>query len=260
VVTASPSLTFEDPTAIIAFARPEKRNPIDSATWKRLPELIGLAVQRPETRVIVLRGEGGTFASGADIGEFDTVFADRRSSLAYLDDMTAATAAIEASPLPTLVQVEGLCIGAAVAVALAGDIRMVASDARFAITPARLGLMYSLADTRRVVAAVGPGAAKDLLFTGRLIDAATALRIGLVDEVHGPEALAEAVARKAELIARNSAWSNGRTKAVMRRIAGGAASDDDETRGWFADAPQGADFAEGLAAFRAGRPPEFPPR
>lgn len=249
-------LAFDGAVATLTLDRAEKRNALSAAMWSGLPDAIGEACARRETRVIVLRGAEGNFAAGADIGEFDTVFADHATTAAYLDLMTAATAAIAEAPVPVIAQIEGLCIGAGVAVALACDIRIADAQASFAVTPAKLGLLYSLTDTRRLIAAVGESQAADLLFTGARIDAERAASIGLVDAIGD----AAAVTAKAALIAANSAWSHAHTKQVIALVRGGVDRDTEATRTWFANAPQTADFAEGLAAFRARRAPEFPPR
>lgn len=255
-MTAPLRLAFDGAVATLTLDRPDKRNALSDAIWRGLPPAIAQACERRETRAIVLRGAGGNFAAGADIAEFDTVFADRAATSAYLDQMIAATAAIADAPVPVIARIEGLCIGAGVALAVACDIRIADGGASFAVTPAKLGLLYSLTDTRRLIAAVGESQAKDLLFTGARIDAQQAQAIGLVDMI-GDDA---AVAVKLDTIVANSAWSHAHTKQVVALIRAGVEDDSDATRGWFADAPQTADFAEGLAAFRARRAPRFPSR
>ena len=254
---ANITLGIDGAVTTLLFDRADKRNAIGFAQWLAIPRLIAQACDAPSCRVIVLRGAGGNFAAGADIGEFARVFADRAATLTYQAAMAAATRAIEDAPLPVIAQIEGLCIGAGVALAAACDLRLAANDARFAITPAKLGMIYSLADTARVVALAGPEMTRDLLFTGRMIDAAHAHAIGLIGAIHPPAVLDAAVAEKAAQIAANSAWSHAHGKRIMRRIAAGARDDDDQTRGWFADATEGADFREGLAAFAERRKPVF---
>jgi len=250
-------LCTNGPIATLLLNRPEKRNAIALSQWLAIPDLVAQAIAYPDTRVIVLCGAGGNFAAGADIGEFAEVFADRAATQTYQAAMAAATRAIEQASVPVIAQIDGLCIGAGVALAAACDLRMAADDARFAITPAKLGMIYSLADTARVMALVGPGVTHDLLFTGRMIDGAEAHAIGLVGSVHAPDDLAGAVADKAALIAANSPWSHAHGKQVMQRVVAGARDDDAQTRGWFADAPEGADYREGLAAFAERRKPRF---
>ncbi|MNS98498.1 putative enoyl-CoA hydratase echA8 [compost metagenome] len=120
--------------------------------------------------------------------------------------------------------------------------------------------MYSVGDTRRLVEAVGASAAKDILFTGLILQAGDALSLRLVDAVVAPDDLAQAVADKAAAIATASQWSARRTKAVVRLILDGVTEDTDETRGWFLDALEGEDFREGRDAFLAKRAPVFPYR
>jgi enoyl-CoA hydratase/carnithine racemase len=158
---------------------------------------------------------------------------------------------------PVLAHIEGFCVGAGSALALACDIRLTAADAKFGITPAKLGLMYNLADTKRLVDAVGPGKAKDILFTGRLLDADEALAFGLVDIVIPTADLETAVAAKAAQICANSQWSIRASKRVIRQILDGAPDDTEETQRWFVDAVLAEDFLEGRAAFMGKRSPDF---
>jgi enoyl-CoA hydratase/carnithine racemase len=254
------TLSYDGAVAEVRLDRPDKRNALNQAMWRGLPELLATIAARLETRVLVLRGAGGAFAAGADIAEFDQVFADIAGAGRYLDDMIAATGALASLPIPTIALIEGLCIGAGVAVALACDLRFAAADARFAVTPAKLGLVYSLTDTHRLVGAVGLSAARDLLFSGRTIDAAEALRMRLVDEVFTPSDLESGVRDRARAMTEVSAASIAATKAVMALIEAGQGRESDASRALFAAAPRSADFAEGLAAFRARRPARFPPR
>jgi enoyl-CoA hydratase/carnithine racemase len=251
-------LSFDESVATLTLNRPERGNAIDAAMWGAMPEVVDAVARQADALALVVRGAAGNFAAGADIAEFDTVFADRASTLRYAASMLAATGALARIARPTIALIEGHCIGAGVALALACDLRIAASDATFAITPARLGLVYTLTDTRRLAAAIGNAAAKDLLFTGRRIDAAEALALRLVGSVVEPAALDAAVQAKARTIASASQWSVRQAKAMLERIEAGAATETEETRGWFADAPEGEDFREGLAAFRAKRAPRFP--
>ena len=134
---------------------------------------------------------------------------------------------------------------------MACDLRVATAAARFGITPAKLGLVYSLHDTKLLVDLVGPAQAKRILFTAALIDAAEAHRIGLVDFLD-TDALA-----LADMIAGNSAHTVREAKAMVRRIVHGQAADDDATHALFAQAFTLPDFAEGTAAFLAKRRPVF---
>jgi enoyl-CoA hydratase/carnithine racemase len=251
---AALQLQLHPQTAVLTLNRPTRRNALNVAMWQALPQALQ-AASAQQAQVLVLRGAGGDFAAGADIAEFDTVFADRPATLRYAEAMNGATQALADWPGATLALIEGHCIGAGVALALACDLRCAAADARLGVTPARLGLLYTLADTRRLVRAVGSSKARELLYTSRLIDAPEALSMGLLDELHPAAALAAAVFDKAALIASQSAWSVRHTKAVLALIDAGVAADNDQTRGWFADAVETAEHAQRLRAFRQrGKP------
>ena len=135
--------------------------------------------------------------------------------------------------------------------ALACDIRVATLKARFGITPAKLGLVYPLHDTKLLVDLVGPGQAKRILYTGDLLSAEEALRIGLIDLIadHPDDLLAGITA--------NSLHSQRQSKKIMRRILDDQADDDEATLAMFADAFEGADFKEGVAAFLGKRKAVF---
>lgn len=251
-------LAFVDDRAILTLNRPEKRNALTRAMWADLPGRLAEVEAARITRVLIVRGAGGVFAAGADIAEFEMVYATRESTAAYFDAVGRAMDALQNLGKPTIAAIEGPCVGGGMALALCCDLRLAASDARFAITPARLGLTYSLADTRRLIEAVGPSAARDMLFTGRMLDAGEALRIGLVNAVHPAEAFEARVLEKAREIAGASAWTVRTTKQIVRMILDGTRRDTDQTSQWLLDAVEGGDFKEGRDAFLAKRPPSFP--
>nr|BFE80892.1 hypothetical protein GCM10020093_034930 [Planobispora longispora] len=147
--------------------------------------------------------------------------------------------------------IEGFCVGGGCQLALACDLRLAAADARFAITPARLGLVYPRSSTRRLVEHVGPSAAKLLLYSADQIDAGHALRIGLVDEVLPPGALADRVYG----LARTMASRSQLTLTASKEIVDGHA-DEARFRQWQKESA--AELAEGVSAFLERPPPRFP--
>jgi enoyl-CoA hydratase/carnithine racemase len=242
--------------ATITLNRPDKRNALNEAMWLGLAEAVKRADALPEAKIIVIRGAGGHFAAGADISEFETVYASRARGAQYRSAVEAGARAITDAAKPAIAMIEGSCIGGGMAIALACDLRLASATAKCGITPAKLGIVYSFGDTKRLVDAVGPSKAKDILFTGRIMDAAEAHLIGLVDEVHAPDALEKVVAGKCALLARNSQWSIRGAKEMVRLILAGAK----EGRETSDDAPGQADFREGRTAFMEKRTPKFPYR
>lgn len=243
--------------AEIILNRPLKKNALTLDMWRRLPELAAEAIKKPGLRMLVIKGTGGSFSGGADIAEFPTLYATREAAMDNQNVIQTAMRAIEDFPLPTIAVIEGHCYGGGCGLALACDLRFAARNARFAITPAKLGLVYGVDDTRRLVNAVGLSYAKDILFTGRSLDADEAHRIGLVDAIHEPERIELAVQTFVSSLSAASSHSARGTKTILRRLAAGQRHDDEATRAMFGDAFSGADFEEGFRAFIDRRPPKF---
>lgn len=238
--------------AHLTIDRAPKRNAITQAMWETFPRLIAEAMADPHTRVLLLRAaEPGPFSAGADIAEFAQGSRDpdwrARNQAAIAETQTALARAEK----PTIALIEGDCVGGGCGLAMACDLRVATSAARFGITPAKLGLVYSLHDTKLLVDLVGPAQAKRILFTAELIDASEAHRIGLVDLL---DADAHALAAT---IANNSTHTVREAKAMVRRILDGQADDDAGTRALFAQAFTLPDFEEGVAAFLEKRPARF---
>ena len=207
-------VSIDADVATLWLNRPEKKNALTLAMWMALPGVLAEIAADTRAKVLVVRGAGGTFAAGADIGEFETVYATPDSTRAYFDRVSDAMEALAAFDKPTVARVEGACVGGGLGLALACDLRIAATDAKLALTPGKLGLVYSLPDTRRLVQAVGLSRTKDILFTGRLIQADEALAIGLIDALHAPEALEAAVAEKTAQIAAASQWTARRSRTT----------------------------------------------
>jgi enoyl-CoA hydratase/carnithine racemase len=238
----------------LTLDRPDRRNAITQAMWRGIP---GALAALAGARVVVVRGAGGHFAAGADIGEFDTVYASREAATAYAASMAGAMDALLACGKPVLAAVTGNCIGGAVALTLCCDLCFADERANFAVTPAKLGLAYSFADTRRLVARIGAAASRDLLFSARRIDAAEALRLGLVDRVVPEGDLEAELAAYAAMLASTSPASQRVAKDFVARALAGQGFEDAATRMAYLDILAGPDFAEGRAAFSEKRKPRF---
>ena len=232
--------------------RAAKRNAFDMAMWQALPQLLGQAAADPELRLLVLRAAApGAFCAGADIAELLANKDDAAWRAANQAAINAAQFELTRFALPTIAFVDGDCVGGGCGLALACDLRVASPRARFGITPAKLGLVYPLHDVKLLTDLVGPGQARRMLYTGSLIDADEALRIGLI------EALGADVAEFAGPILAASPHSTREIKRFVRRVLGGQAEDDAETLAVFAEAFTGPDFLEGTSAFTQKRKPEF---
>ncbi len=240
--------------ARLVFNRPDKRNAVNQAMWQELPRVTARIDADSAISVLVVTGAGGHFAAGADISEFEANFSTSDAAEKNQSQLQHGIEALAAMRKPVVAAIEGACIGGGVALALACDIRVGSAAARFAVTPARLGLVYPSSDTTRLVAAIGPGQAARLLFTGRIVDGTEAMRIGLIDQLAGPgEALATAL-DEATSIAAASQYSVRATKAIIAATLGGATVDEAALA---RDAVAGEDFQEGRRAFLEKRTPRF---
>jgi enoyl-CoA hydratase/carnithine racemase len=251
------SLIIEPPIARIRLDRPERRNAMSRAMWRALPGLCAEVAAAEDALVAIVEGAGGHFCAGADIGEFETVYRDAEATRDYTDAIQDGLKALVALDRPTIASLRGNAIGGGLALALCCDLRFCADDAYLAITPAKLGLLYGFVETRRLVAAVGPARAKDLLFSGRPVEGAEALAIGLIDRLVATAGLEQTVLGYAAELARLSQHSIRGAKMAVEAIAGGLETENPAFRGVVEGAAAGTDFAEGRAAFLVKRAPKF---
>ncbi len=242
--------------AVLTINRPERHNALTFGMFRRLPGLLAAAAELPGIRSLVLRGAGTlSFSAGADITEFAAVRATADQGAAYDEAVAAAEEAIAGFPYPTIAQIHGYCYGGGCGLALACDVRFAAPDARFGITPAKLGIVYPLRSTKRLVDLVGPSRAKIILMSGAEFGADRALSFGLIDEIADDPG--DAVSSFAALLATRSAVTQRAVRQTVQRILDGQSFDDDE-QGRLRDAAlAGPDYAEGVRAFLERRPPSF---
>jgi len=233
-----------DSVATVVVHHPAKRNAMTTAMWRALPGLLDGLAADPGVRALVLTGEGATFCAGADISTL-------RESAAEAQGLAVrAEEALAAFPKPTLAAIRGHCVGGGAQLAAACDLRFAEETALFGVTPAKLGVVYPASATRRLVALTGPATAKYLLFSGELIEAARALRTGLVDEVLPEGELGKRVAEFTRVLVSRSLL----TQAAAKEFAAGRTDRDAH---WAAQARGSGDTAEGVAAFLERRQPRF---
>ena len=253
------TLTDSAPVRRVVLNRPNKLNALTQAMWQAIPALVADVDTDQNCRVLVIEGAGDrAFAAGQDIGEFEGLMSDPSAAQVFADAVYEAQQALARCTKPVIAKIKGPCIGGGCGIALCADIRVAAEDAKLGITPAKLGIRYGLADTKRLVDAVGASRAKDLLFTGRIVGAEEARSIGLVDRVVEAPRLNDAVEELAQGIASNAPTSLLHIKSNVTAILAGVTDDTPETRQAFVDAFASPDLKEGVAAFKAKRAPNFP--
>lgn len=245
--------------ATLTLNQPEKRNAISFEMWKTLPKILADLENDPTIRAVVIRGEGGkAFSAGNDISEFE----EKRSGAEAITEYNAvsrhALEILGAFPKPTIAMIEGYCIGGGVEVALLCDLQIAAEGSRFAVPAAKLGLGYRYHDIRLLVDAIGAGATKEMLFTGRLFSAEEALAMGLVRRVVPAQNLATTVEELARSIAENAPLTVTAAKLMVAQATRDPGVADRALCESLVDACHASeDYAEGRLAFREKRPPRF---
>ena len=166
--------------------------------------------------------------------------------------------AIANFPGPSIAVIRGNCIGGGVSIASACDLRFAAADSTFGITPAKLGIVYPTNALERTVRLVGGSAAKHLMFSGEIVDAERALRIGLVDEVHPAGQLDDRVAAFVSLLLERSHLTQVATKAMVHEVLTEGKVKPATTMRWESAMDSSGEVREGVAAFLAKRAPRWP--
>ncbi|HSV60476.1 MAG TPA: enoyl-CoA hydratase [Variovorax sp.] len=246
-------------TLHIRFNNPARHNALSVDMWEAVPPLLRQAQDDDRVRLVVFTGAGEkAFVSGADISQFEDMRAAREAVSRYEAMAEEALMGIHDFRKPTLACIRGWCIGGGVNVAISCDIRIAADDSVFAIPAARLGLGYRYSAMKNLVDLIGPGAAKDLFFTARRIDAQEAKALGLVSRTSPPAELDKLLAEYRGALAENAPLTVAAGKAITREILKASPDLDHEMctaliRGCF----ESEDYTEGRTAFMQKRKPVF---
>ena len=238
---------------------PDKRNAMSLVMWQRMGEVFETWAEDPDIRVIVVRGAGDTcFCAGDDISEFKHLRSTPEGVAAYHATTARAYRALREVPKPTIARIAGFCIGGGLELAQLCDIQIAAETACFAVTPAKLGIGYKLADVLLLTGNVSAKHAKELLYTGRRFPAADALRWGLVNRVVPAAELDAVVDEYAAEIAANAPLSVRAAKLLVHEAVKQATDRDVAMCQRLVDACDGStDFLEGQRAFAEKRKPRF---
>jgi enoyl-CoA hydratase/carnithine racemase len=257
---STPRMQFEiaGPLAYLTVNRPDARNAMTWDMYEALVDACGQVDANDDVRVFILRAAGDkAFISGTDISQF-TEFEAPDASIKYERHLDAVIDRLERVRVPTIAQVQGIAAGGGCAIALACDMRVCAHEALFGVPIARtLGNCLSAANYARIVDLIGPARTKDILFTGRLIDAVEANALGLVTRL-APRAELDAVTRAlAESIVPNAPLTLRATKEAVRRIQEHRRIDRQLADDLILLCYTSDDFKEGVSAFLAKRTPTF---
>ena len=248
-----------DGVATLTLAHPGKLNAIDIAMWRELRALLEALQVRPvdsAPRAVVVRGAGGQFASGGDIAEFAGFrFDEARLRDFHERDVAPALHALLDCELPLLAQIEGSCIGGGFEIAACCDIRLCGAGSRFGAPIAKLGFPMAPGELEILVQVAPVPVLREMLLEARPLDAAEALRHGLVHAVVADDAVAEVALQRARQIATLSPQALRLNKRTLHQLAhGGPTPGERHALFGYADS---AEHREGIAAFLEKRPPRF---
>lgn len=204
--------------ATLTFARPERRNALDHTSVTELATALRLAAESPAVRCLVITGEGSAFSAGADVKDWaarmDDAAPDNEQAFSNIND--SVVSALYGFPKPLVASVNGPAIGMGMGITLAADFRIGSTNARFSSFYIRIGTVPDFGDTYLLPRLVGLAKATDFVLTGRMVEAAEAVSIGLLTEMVSPEELAGATRRWAEMLASGPTVALGVAKRNLR--------------------------------------------
>jgi enoyl-CoA hydratase/carnithine racemase len=241
-------LEQDGPVATVTFNRPEARNAMTFEMYEELHEACERFDRAAGVRVLILRGAGDrAFASGTDIRQF-LAYKTREDALGYEARLSRVLSRIAGMTKPTIAMVQGDAVGGGLFMALACDLRLAAPHTRLGAPIARtLGNFLAPTSLALLVATVGPVRAREIILTARLVEAAEAKAIGLVDEVHPAAALAARTRELAGRIAEHAPLTLAATKEATRRLI--AAQSPGSLEDLILSCYLSQDFQEGVRAF-----------
>jgi enoyl-CoA hydratase len=236
--------------AVVTIDRRDALNALDVATLTELRDRLREAGSDTDVRAVVLTGAGEkAFAAGADINYMSGLDAEQAKAWGALGHET--TAELENMPKPAIAAINGFALGGGCELALACDLRYASARAKLGQPEINLAIVPGWGGTQRLTRVCGIGVAKDLIYTGRTVDAEEALRLGLVHEIADP------VLERALEIAHSLAEKSAGALALAKRLVNMAPDALEAEAREFGELFGSADAKEGLAAFVEKRPPRF---
>jgi enoyl-CoA hydratase len=244
----------------VIFNNPERHNAVSLDMWDAVEEALLAFSTDANIRVVVLSGAGGkSFVSGADISKFDRERGSKEAVAHYNARVKIIYNSIENFAKPTIAMINGYCMGGGLNLAACTDFRIASTKSKFAMPAAKLALGYPFEAINRLINAVGVAEAKMLMFTAKTIDANTALRLGLVQEVLPEDELEQRVTSVATMIADNAPLTVAAMKYISLQVMKANPDGNDLTRcdKMVAACFASDDYKEGRQAFMEKRKPNF---
>jgi len=254
------TVTTEDHGAVrhVILNRPEKRNAMNAALVGDLHAALSGAAKDDSVRIVVVRGAGPMFSSGMDHGSLGALAAAPERLRDLRTEILTTWHLCEEMTKPTIAQIHGVCLGGAMELALACDLRVMAQDAIIGLVETRVGLIPDVGGSSRLPAVVGLGRAKEMVMASKVVDGTEAERIGLVNRVAPAEQLDAATSRLCDELLACAPLAVGLAKRILDGAAKPAlALTLEQEVSAQAQCARSADFAEATRAFAEKRAPAF---
>jgi enoyl-CoA hydratase/carnithine racemase len=246
-----------DGVASVQLDNPERRNAITKQMCQEIQALLPRLDRDPEVRVVTLRGAGDAFSAGAAIDDLASVLLDPQDDGSTVDQLSLADAAIVATRKPVIALVDGACMGGGWQLASACDFIVASERSVFAITPAKIGIIYPRAGIERLLRQVGPANAKLILFGGESFGALRARQLGLISETVPDDLFEDRVDALARTVLSRSHFTIHTLKQLIDTDARTDRELDELWRAAWAAMAQSPDMAIGVAAFFSREQPKF---
>ncbi|MDP6173152.1 MAG: enoyl-CoA hydratase-related protein [Rhodospirillales bacterium] len=245
--------------AVLTLDRPKSMNPLDWATVKELTQALAQLEKDETSRVVIITGRGQAFSAGGDLKAYMELYRRPDEFRSFLDDFRALNAAIEASAIMVIAAINGFCVAGGLELMLACDIALAAREARIGDGHLNFGQLPGAGGSQRLIRAIGPAHARELIYSGRLMGGAEAREMGLVARAVPAEQLMETARDLAGQMLEKSPLGLAQAKTLLAR-----GRDMDLTAAINMElelvhryATTSHDAVEGLAAFAEKRKPDF---
>jgi enoyl-CoA hydratase len=252
-------VSVHEGVASLVINNPEKHNAFSIEMSLAAADAIERLSTDSSVRVIVISGAGErSFVSGGDISKFEQSRATPEQVADYARKQARFREVLRGVGKPTIARIRGYCLGGGLTIALNCDLRFCSEDAQFGVPAARLGLPYGIDPITQIVRIVGPAVAKDIMFSGRRLDAHEALRVGLVNQVLSAGDLDAHVEKYAAMLVRNAPLTIIASKRIIDEAVKDAGVRNAELcEEAVAKCFASQDYVEGRRAFMEKRRPVF---